>query len=383
MIKSFDLPLDIGNGLNKKIYIKDDLLKQKRDEIDLFLDDENALKNISFATNTLFFNEIQSNNSIEGYHDDIVKINDVVKNFHKLKSKPEEDKKRIMNLFKSYEYILKEKNINKDTLKKLNDILSNGLITEWDLRKMGDYYREGDVFIFYSADASKLPDKGVDPSKVEYYMNKLFSFINTDFNSNSLTDEFIKSQIMHFYFVYIHPYFDTNGRTARTTSMWYLLNKKAYPYLIFNRGIDLSKNDYYKVIKKTKENSNITDFASYMLNSLYSELEKEHIIQNIKSLNDLNEIDYQTLHYILSMNGNLSLLDFSSMYNKYNNKKRVKDIDKEMIRPLIDKGILQFDRKTDKKYDGINYNYIFDFDSLYKDADSKSDKFFKRKKKEK
>ena len=248
---------------------------------------------------------------------------------------------------------------------------------------MGDYYREGDVFIFYSADASKLPDKGVDPSKVEYYMNKLFSFINTDFNSNSLTDEFIKSQIMHFYFVYIHPYFDTNGRTARTTSMWYLLNKKAYPYLIFNRGIDLSKNDYYKVIKKTKENSNITDFASYMLNSLYSELEKEHIIQNIKSLNDLNAIDYQTLHYILSMNGNSSLLDFSSMYNKYNNKKRVKDIDKEMIRPLIDKGILQFDRKTDKKYDVINYNYIFDFDSLYKDADSKSDKFFKRKKKEK
>ena len=76
------------------------------------------------------------------------------------------------------------------------------------------------------------------------------------------------------------------------------------------------------------------------------------------------------------------MLDFSTMYNKFNNKKRIRDIDNEMIKPLIDKGILQYDRKTGKRYDGINYNYIFDFDSLYKDADGKSDKFFKRKKKE-
>ena len=49
---------------------------------------------------------------------------------------------------------------------------------------------------------------------------------------------------MHFYFVYIHPYFDVNGRTSRTLAMWYLLNEEAYPYIIFNRAINNNASNY-------------------------------------------------------------------------------------------------------------------------------------------
>ena len=83
-------------------------------------------------------------------------------------------------------------------------------------------------------------------------MNELFDFINKYSFNSSKTLEFIKSQIIHFQFVNIHLYYDINGRTARTTAMWYLLNKQIYPYIIFNRAISLNKNEYYKLIKNTK-----------------------------------------------------------------------------------------------------------------------------------
>ena len=67
---------------------------------------------------------------------------------------------------------------------------------------------------------------------MEYY----FAFFNAPTFSQTMTDQYVKSQILHFYFVYIHPYFDVNGRTSRTMALWHLLNSQAYPYIIFNRG---------------------------------------------------------------------------------------------------------------------------------------------------
>src|SRR5690606_40031597 len=57
-------------------------------------------------------------------------------------------------------------------------------------------------------------------------LDKLISFLSSDSYNGSMTDSYIKSQIVHFYFVYIHPYYDVNGRTSRTLSMWYLFEKE-------------------------------------------------------------------------------------------------------------------------------------------------------------
>ena len=73
---------------------------------------------------------------------------------------------------------------------------------------------------------------------------------------------------MHFYFVYIHPYFDVNGRTSRTMSMWYLLKNEAYPFIIFNRGISFKGSKYDRVIKDTKESNDMTCFLLMMLETL-------------------------------------------------------------------------------------------------------------------
>lgn len=88
---------------------------------------------------------------------------------------------------------------------------------------------------------------------------------------------------MHFYFVYVHPYFGINGRSARTVSLWYLLNKSCYPYTIFNREICFHEKAYEETILKSQRAYNLNYFISYILETLSLELSNEIKIQKIIS----------------------------------------------------------------------------------------------------
>ena len=367
MQKKIILPLEMGN---RKLLLDESKIEPNKKNIETFLSDEYKMHSKDFARKVLLANEVQSNNSVEGYYDDIEKIQSVVNSSNKLKDKSQTDKLRILNLYKGYNYILNKKEINKENLRGLYKILSNGLLDKNDVTMMGDYYRNAPVYIFYSNNPSVKPIDGLDHNSLDYFMNELFNFVNSDFNANCLTDEFIKSQIIHFYFVYIHPYFDINGRTSRTMSIWHLLNKDAYPFVIFNRGIQLNKQEYYKVIMDVRKFSNISFFVNYMMKTVLIELQKEHVIQNINDeIKNLSVLDYQTIHYLLSMKGVLSLCDFANLYNRYNPKKNTKIIHKEMIEPLLDKNILIKIRKTKTMFSSDEHNFIISFNKKYIDDD--------------
>ena len=356
---------------NRYFYINEDILKEKEEELEEFILKSGKMDTLSFAKKVLLFNEVQSNNSVEGYYDDIEKIKKVVNEKKIYKNSQEKDKLRIINLYEGYRYILDNKDITKETLKKLNSILSKGLLDDEDYKNMGEYYRKNPVYIYYSSDVTKRPDMGLDASLIEDKMDELLDFMNNYSFDDTKTMSYLKSQILHFYFVYIHPYYDVNGRTARTTSMWYLLNNNVYPYVIFNRGIQINKNEYYKIIRETKKYSNISLFLKYMMNTVLAELEKEYIMQLIANScsKKLETLDYQTLHYLLSIKGNITVSDFANMYNRYNDKKKVLKIEEEMILPLIEKDILIKTRETNGHLSSFKNNYELAFNFKYVDYD--------------
>ena len=154
---------------------------------------------------------------------------------------------------------------------------------------------------------------------------------------------------MHFYFVYIHRYFDINGRTSRTVAMWYLLNNDIFPYIIFNRGINFDST-YDRTIRECKDRYEITKFLKYMLINVKKELEKEYVMHHLRvaSGERWKTLDYQTMEYILSMNGNMTVLDFAALYNRFNDKKKVKEIFETMLLPMIENGSLEIIRETKK-----------------------------------
>lgn len=356
---------------NRYFYINEDMLKEKEVELEEFILKSGKMNTLSFAKKVLLFNEVQSNNSVEGYYDDIEKIKKVVNEKKIYKNSQEKDKLRIINLYEGYRYILDNKDITKETLKELNSILSKGLLDDEDYKNMGEYYRKNPVYIYYSSDVTKRPDMGLDASLIEDKMDELLDFMNNYSFDDTKTMSYLKSQILHFYFVYIHPYYDVNGRTARTTSMWYLLNNNVYPYVIFNRGIQINKNEYYKIIRETKKYSDISLFLKYMMNTVLAELEKEYIMQLIANScsKKLETLDYQTLHYLLSIKGNITVSDFANMYNRYNDNKKVLKIEEEMILPLIEKDILIKTRETNGHLSSFKNNYELAFNFKYVDYD--------------
>ncbi len=364
MVETIDLLI----SQMKKLYILNNSLDPLKEELELFLEDT-ELNSFEFAKNAMLSEEIKANDLVEGY---LENIDDIIGVDKRRKDGTNNKEQRILNLYQAYKYTLKKEEINKENLKHLYNILSRHLLSENDLSLMGEYYRNDDVFIYYSNDARKEPDEGINYKEIDKYMNYLFDYINSGNSLDTMTDYYIKSQIIHFYFVFIHPYFDVNGRTSRTLSMWYLLNNEVYPYIIFNRGINFDKKTYYKAILETKKFGNITIFLKFMLKNVKIELEKEYFISKVANEEKMSILERQTLNYILSMNGVKTLKDFISFYGHFNEKRKMKDINENLLNPLFDKKILEITRYSKSKiYDGTN-NYIFEVNHELKDLkDSK------------
>ena len=339
------LPLKTLTGIPFRI--NKDILKEIEEELELFLLEEDFMNTRDFSKKVMFNQEIKANNTVEGYNDSVSFIKKVIENASEEQNI--EKKNRIINLYNGYQYILKGQDITEENVLKLYKILSKDLLEEYDLSHMGEKYRKAPVYILKGGRLDDSMDEGIPYEKIEEYMDSYFEFIDTFKVDDSQTEEFIKSQIMHFYFVYIHPFFDINGRSSRTIAMWYLLNKEVYPYIIFNRGINFDSN-YDRVIGTSKTRLDITEFLKYMLISVKKELEKEYIIHNLDSQSDRqwHTIDYQALNYFLALNGEKTVLDYATTYNRLNTKKNTKTIFENMLLPMIEDEILKITRTTKK-----------------------------------
>ena len=357
----------------KNIFINFESLEEKKESLDDFVSNEPLLNKSKFSK-TDFPQEIKFNDAIEGIDDD---VSDIEKVLSRSFMPVNRDKTRIMNLYKGYKYILQHKDINKDNLRELYGILSNDLLKREDSKRMGKYYRNAPVYILRGNRLDRYFN-GVDVDHIDEYMNILFDYINNNDDKTDI-DTFIKSQIIHCYCVYIHPYFDVNGRTSRTLAMWYLFNKKDLSYMTFNRSISFMKSKYEKSLIELREKGNMTPFLDYMLDAERLELEKEYIINNIEKNigNKLTNEEYLTLEYLLSLNGRLTLLDLINMYNDFNSKKKKHIVLQDEINPLIEKEIIKptFDTKH-HIVDGIkNKRIILNGDML--DIDTKKIKLLR------
>ncbi|MBQ6840750.1 MAG: Fic family protein [Bacilli bacterium] len=353
------LPLEFQDGT--RLRLREERYAETREQIESFLSGERHLHTKAFAKDVMFSHEISANNQVEGYADDASTVKRIIASKARKGNDPQS--RRILNLYHGYNYILKERTIDKESLRKLYTILSRGLLEPQDEKRMGEYYRTDKVYILTCGRLDTELDEGVPAERIDEFMTAYFEFLNSLDFSGSITDEYIKSQILHFYFVYIHPYFDVNGRTSRTVAMWHLLNQKAYPYIIFNRGITFKGSEYDRAIVDVKKFRDISFFIDYMLKTVQTELEKEYIMQCIASSTNakLTTSDWQTMLYLLSMNGIITVSDYASMYNRLNGKTKTKEIYESMILPLISKGILDVERETQSYMYNDMHNQVLRF----------------------
>ena len=162
----------------------------------------------------------------------------------------------IRNMIKGFEFISKKPEFNKQNLITLYNLLSKDSLTE-QTKLDGEYYRLDKVYVGNH--------EGCPADKIEECMNSLYKYVSEEINNRNFYLPFIA----HYYMIYIHPYYDYNGRTARMVSLWVSLLADMNELLptFISEAINDDKNNYYKAIDNSRFSHNdLTYFISYLLN---------------------------------------------------------------------------------------------------------------------
>lgn len=274
----FKLPLKTFNS-KCCYYVKGQYLSEKINEyMSTYLEDMEVYQKSIFDRHTddmlmsRLYSEVEGTLNVENVNTTHKRVKEI---YQKQELKDRNDI-IIKNMLDSVKYIYNERpTFNKDNLLKLYNILSKDCLDEEDMLKEWAYYRD-DVVSVGDFD-------GAPVSKIEECMDSLFAFVNDAENIKKYG--LLLPHICHYYMVYVHPYFDYNGRTARMVSFWLniLYEIPAAP-LFMSEAINDNKKDYYKALVNTRLTHNdLTYFLGYILEvaTKYSLLYK-----NLENIND-------------------------------------------------------------------------------------------------
>lgn len=211
-------------------------------------------------------NKVQDIILLDAYHSETIEgARTTVDHVKKAFSKPNtKDDKMVVNTVKGFDYAYQNP-IDQRNIRTLWEIVVAGVCENES--KAGLFYRDGTVFIRSETKIIHVPAKS---GQIEDLMNQLFLFLE-----NSELEEILKAFVLHFYFVYVHPFCDGNGRTARILTSSYLYHQgyEKMLYLPLSRTINENLSGYYVSLTeaewKYKEQGqtylDITPFVSYML----------------------------------------------------------------------------------------------------------------------
>ncbi len=151
-------------------------------------------------------------------------------------------------------------------------------------------YRTGKVYVMGREQVVYTPPA---PEQVPQMMASLVRFIQ-----QSELHPVLKACIAHFYFVYIHPFGDGNGRTARALSYMMLLQSsyEFFRYFSISSLMAKERGKYYQAILNVEESDGdmtyFIDFYSSMLSRSVAEMEK-HLKHSVIAQQRLQKLEQQ------------------------------------------------------------------------------------------
>jgi len=239
--------------------------------------------------------EILSTNEIEGVRSTKKEINDA---FLSMKFKNEHHE-RFGGIVKSYDSIFYEKFSPVSEvaeIRKIYDKILTGEITE-NNRLDGSLFRTSEVYIHNNT--QEILHRG-DPNEENIIAN-LELFLNL---MNSAEFPYlIKIMMAHYYFEYIHPFYDGNGRVGRFITCKYLASKlDPLTAISFSHMINSVRKKYYDAFVETSDPNNRgegTMFVFQMLKIVHQGQKQliEDLLKKIELLDKieitLNEITYK------------------------------------------------------------------------------------------
>lgn len=208
--------------------------------------------------NKLIINEAQSNNEIEGIRSTKKELKEALSELEQSEPK----NKRFIGLMKTYRYL---DQIN--PFKHIQDfrILYDNLVA--DEIKMedtpdGQLFRKGYVEV-----NGGTSTKHIGVSSEEKIIESLSLLVN--YLEDESQPEVYRYMVAHYYYEYIHPFYDGNGRTGRLIVGSYLSRYlEKYSAITFSYAVNKDKTKYYKSIEEIPSPLNQGDMTFYLINML-------------------------------------------------------------------------------------------------------------------
>lgn len=206
----------------------------------------------------LIINEAQSNNEIEGIRSTKKELRDALSESERSEPK----NKRFVGLMKTYHYIEQVKPFeNVRDFRVLYDNLVADEIEKED-RPDGELFRKEYVEI---NDGNVTTHIGVSTEKeITEGLSALINYLQDESHP-----ELYRYMVAHYYYEYIHPFYDGNGRTGRLIVGSYLsryLDK--YSAITFSYAVNKDKSKYYKALEEIPSPLNFGDTTFYLMSML-------------------------------------------------------------------------------------------------------------------
>lgn len=253
--------------------------------------------------------EIQNTNTIEGVKSS---REDIVNTTKKVVTNNINDDLKFLSIVKSYAAI---KNIDKNDLdynlktNRSNKINKN-IKDIYDIRKIydritadgvdeenlpdGELFRMGSVYIQGKNGTlhSGVSDNENSEPIIKDLLSKLINFMNEE------ECTLVKNAIFHYYFGYIHPFYDGNGRTARFISS--LILKEDYSWLTacsLSQGVNKKRSLYLKAFEYTN-NISMQGEMNFFIDSFLSliNIGQCEILENLNNKTILLEEAYKIIN---------------------------------------------------------------------------------------
>lgn len=229
------------------------------------------------------------------------------------------NKKRFHSMIKSYQGLINGDltlpKIPKD-IRKIYDEITKEEIDAEELPD-GDIFRKDVTFVLKKSGSGKVIHRGVIPEQeIHSKIEQLLKFMN----ESSDIPLIIKVAVGHYYFGYIHPFYDGNGRTSRFISSMYLSEELGpIAALSLSQGCNKFTKQYLEsfeitnsIINKGEMNYFINSFLDIILEALKAMLleikEKFELlkiaikkIENEPKLKDKSKY-YEDFMFILAQN---------------------------------------------------------------------------------
>ena len=236
----------------------------------------------------------------------------------------QKDIQEVKNAYNAYEMI---NVVNPYSIKDLKKIHS--VITYLTVLESGEF-RKGNEGVF---DGKKCIFMCPPPEIVPDLMNQLFDWLKENKNK---VHPLILSSVFHYEFVFIHPFSDGNGRTARLWQNILLYNwKEIFEYLPIESQIHKYQSGYYKAIANCNNKGDSTEFIEFMLKMIDETLDNALNIPDIPI--NQETININKLLDILEKNVPLSA---NEIMQKLNIKSK-NTLRNQYLHPAIKQGLIK------------------------------------------